>query len=1028
MGKKNYYFLLMFVMMNIMAVATSTVKAEAWDGTKVELTFTEEGEGGSHTLEFTATETKEYTFKCDTKEYGARIKATVGGQSYWGDALHSYYGATITVAATAGQVITLTLICDEYEGFPLILPLELADGGGGDIEVPGEAWDGSTLNLELATKDDSKTFSYTADQNEIFYLFSKATAFDVKFAGGVVGQPDLILEWEAYDNLVGGYSAIRLMEGDVLNFTVTSTEFLEGQGADFPRKFSISSLAVPVRGFTLPGANFDGAINLVPGVESIVPVNSNPDEFPDFSGYSELSWLKFEATATGIADVDIEQNVIFVWEEDNVGSLDVKPLSVVQDETTNSHEFAVKAGITYYVLTTNNRPEKVSLKLTAVEEGSDCIVPVNITSATQTLSVKAGATWFNYTIEKSENSDLGILELASNNGWTGAISYYLDCADGAPTVLEVAAGGKSYFELDADRANYLICVNSATAVTDAIKLTQRDAKPGEAKVNPLDAALGSNNKYGGEKRDYWFKYVASKDCMLTITYPEGALKLIVLGTGTTDVAVPGSTTCVSRANAGDEYRMKFNASDAEEHTFTIAEESIPEGDYCDYPRTFTLGDNITMVNRNYQEEWYKFTASEDGIVEFEVEDPIWVRDRWSTSIVKECGGQYEKLTPEELRGTLTYRYSVLKGKTYRFTVTQFYTKEDGKKQGDDIIIKTKFTPASAGESCAKAIKINYNTVTTCKDVISETWYEFEAPEDGIYYAVASLGQGGGLSYKKGDCSADTKNAITANYMYGRSYVELAETEGVGVNEKVVGDLKAGQIVKLCAKITKDKPDDQSYDYSLIVRKKADGDDLSAPLTTQAGVYYPLGAGNVNTAAMVDGYPYSITASAEGKIVFTVLTEDAYFKYGSLPVYSGTTGIASTAAKEKADNGDGTYTYVCTLSGDAIEANKAYTVLVPFTMLGFNLGSSLITGIESTESFDRIIVSPNPSDGNFQIDLGELSAEGALIEVINMAGVTVYKESTTSTIVPVSLKGIAAGIYFVRVNAGNKSIVAKLVIR
>lgn len=29
MRKKNYYFLLMFVMMNIMAVATSTVKAEA---------------------------------------------------------------------------------------------------------------------------------------------------------------------------------------------------------------------------------------------------------------------------------------------------------------------------------------------------------------------------------------------------------------------------------------------------------------------------------------------------------------------------------------------------------------------------------------------------------------------------------------------------------------------------------------------------------------------------------------------------------------------------------------------------------------------------------------------------------------------------------------------------------------------------------------------------------------------------------------------------------------------------------------
>ena len=40
MRKKNYYFLLMFVMMNIMAVATSTVKAEAWDGTKRNVTIT----------------------------------------------------------------------------------------------------------------------------------------------------------------------------------------------------------------------------------------------------------------------------------------------------------------------------------------------------------------------------------------------------------------------------------------------------------------------------------------------------------------------------------------------------------------------------------------------------------------------------------------------------------------------------------------------------------------------------------------------------------------------------------------------------------------------------------------------------------------------------------------------------------------------------------------------------------------------------------------------------------------------------
>ena len=67
MRKKNYYFLLMFVMMNIMAVATSTVKAEAWDGSWRTIRF-ESGEDEIN-LKFTAPEAKTYTFKSNTQEF-----------------------------------------------------------------------------------------------------------------------------------------------------------------------------------------------------------------------------------------------------------------------------------------------------------------------------------------------------------------------------------------------------------------------------------------------------------------------------------------------------------------------------------------------------------------------------------------------------------------------------------------------------------------------------------------------------------------------------------------------------------------------------------------------------------------------------------------------------------------------------------------------------------------------------------------------------------------------------------------------
>jgi len=180
-----------------------------------------------------------------------------------------------------------------------------------------------------------------------------------------------------------------------------------------------------------------------------------------------------------------------------------------------------------------------------------------------------------------------------------------------------------------------------------------------------------------------------------------------------------------------------------------------------------LDEDIVMKNRDAREEWYVFTAPEDGIVEFEVEDPIWVRDHWSCGIVKECGSTQDKLSFEELMGKLTYRYSVIKGETYRFTVYQFKNEE-----GADIVIKTKFTPAGEGESCDKAINIDFDKVVICKDVASETWYEFVAPEAGEYYLVSSLGQGAGVSYKIGDCSTKAITAEVKDFMYGRAYATL----------------------------------------------------------------------------------------------------------------------------------------------------------------------------------------------------------------------------------------------------------------
>lgn len=1107
MGKKNYYFLLMFAVMNIMAMATSTIKAETWDGSfrTVEI----KSEDDQVELEFTASESKMYTFKSDTKEYGVKIKA-VCGETKWSDAIYQWFGATVSIDAKANDVIRLYVSTDGEESFPVILPIEMVSSGNDDSvwdgtkkditisqsedavtllfspaeskkytfkcdtkayatkikatweglslpkwseslndwagatltvdavagrtitltvtaadepeypvtfpievesgivpDVPGESWDGTTKAITLNNENDSKKFNYTATQTEILYIFSKASAYDVKFAGGIIGT-EQILEWEAYDNMLGGYTSIKLMADDVLEFTVTSTDYLEGAGAGFPRTFTINSLSVPVSGFWIPGANFENAVKLEVDKETVIPVNENvsQDEFPLFENYSELSWLTFTPENTGLADIDIEEYVLFVYEgEDKIGALDYTPLRVIQDDETNSHKFAVKANTTYYVVTTNNRPTKATLKITKMDEGNDCILPINIDSKTSSISVKGGTSWYYYTVNTSDDHKYNILELSSNNDWEGTVSYFVDCSDAEPVVHSVNKTTKSYLELDPNKTAYIICVESNKTLGEAIRLVQREAKPGEAKMNPLVANLGDNS-YGGEIRNYWFKYVPTKDCMLKISYPEDALSLIVLGTGTTNVANPNSTTCVVRVNAGEEYRMRFEAATTELANFSIEENEIPEGDYCDYPRLFNLNDDIVMKNRNAREEWYAFTAPDDGTVEFVVEDPIWVRDHWSCGIVKECGDRQDKLSYEERLGRLTYRYSVSKGQTYRFTVYQFVN------DGSDIVINTKFVVADKGESCDKAIAVQYNEPVICKSVRSDTWYEFVAPQDGEYYLVGSLGQGATLSYKIDNCSANTVNATIVDYMYGRSYAVL--------------NLTSGQVVKICAKISTAKDDDQDYDYSFVVRSKANGDDLETPFATESGKYYSLSAGNVTTAATTEGHPYSITA-VDDKIQITLLTKEAYFG-GNFQFYDGAERILVASTKTKKDNGDGTYTYVYTFTHETIVAGKAVTVLIPFDVDGFNLGSSLIVGLESTESSNSIVVYPNPCEGEFQVDLGNWTTDAAVIEIFNMAGMPVYRENATQTVTTVNLKGIAPGAYLVRVTANGKNTVAKLIVR
>ena len=114
-------------------------------------------------------------------------------------------------------------------------------------------------------------------------------------------------------------------------------------------------------GGVLPGSEYEfSSMEATTGCRSDYSCANeiNHELNPFFVDYSELTWLSFTATETGLASVDVEEYVIFVyddadkiWMTDKDGNVTYEPMQVVQDAKDNSHG-AVKANTMTHVAIT----------------------------------------------------------------------------------------------------------------------------------------------------------------------------------------------------------------------------------------------------------------------------------------------------------------------------------------------------------------------------------------------------------------------------------------------------------------------------------------------------------------------------------------------------------------------------------------------------------------------------------------------------------------------------------------------------
>jgi hypothetical protein len=122
---------------------------------------------------------------------------------------------------------------------------------------------------------------------------------------------------------------------------------------------------------------------------------------------------------------------------------------------------------------------------------------------------------------------------------------------------------------------------------------------------------------------------------------------------------------------------------------------------------------------------------------------------------------------------------------------------------------------------------------------------------------------------------------------------------------------------------------------------------------------------------------------------------------------------------------GIYTFTCSASGYESEELPEVEIIA-----GENVNhdfyltpSKNITSV--AESLSCAVISPNPADGYFIIDVNEPMQQ---IEVINSAGQLVYQQQANSNSIRISTAALKAGIYFVKISRSNAVTSHKLFVR
>lgn len=639
-----------------------------------------------------------------------------------------------------------------------------------------QSWDGSNEDIEMFAGD-KLTFEYTATEDGLFYVYSdnqdSKDNLPLKIWGGVYenGGYDAespLQDAGAYEDGAGVYGWLCVVTGDVVRFTIIAPEDAEGQITEFTLKSIFFSS-------DLGGESWNRPIELGQGEKVTLPVYANSDEeiFPDLSS---VTYCSFVSPASGIASIFTEENVIYYIEKEKCGVEDFQ--SVVQDAKTDDHKFIVKKGQEYIVAVPNGRLAEVTFKMTKESVGASAQFPFTINSFPVTLDLNKGVSY--YAFSRDLIGGTNMLEVAVSGGWRGYITYMENSTEiSSELAPDTVIGKAATFVKNVDTlflsgSEVIINFNATTNVPkEAVSLSLREPKSGESFMTAVPVVEGENI-IDGPVGDYWFAYTSESDAEVCFTINNDkadTLKHINFVAGIEEL-IPVSNAAY-RINAGETiYVCVARVAAVGQNILNITSTTIMQGDYCDNPIEFELGQDIIVECRG-RNTYYSFVAENDGFAVFSYNSNKSIHFR------KECGGN--QLNPDK---TIKEEGKVIKS-SYKLPVTagQFYIVEvEVIADNGTMEISTSFEePAVAGETSTSAIEIKNlgETIEIPYEFGRTWWYKLVADKDGFYTIRGKLGEAGSLKTIVDDPNGTETNSGEDDYMGGyrtaKAYLETNQT-------------------------------------------------------------------------------------------------------------------------------------------------------------------------------------------------------------------------------------------------------------